>query len=254
MIKCLFYNGFSYSSPHRMWEIHNTIKWNSKIVDKILICCHTNKDYLGYQILDDYNSTISTILIPPPQFEMDISLQDIFKLANTFFHDENIKIFANLDIILSEQFKDLVVEDDTMMLFTDRNSYEVESPSTGWKPLTGANGLKKFNNEFILDSSQFIDYNKEAKDRLSNSYSTWAWKTPKEIPGNLLPGWDNAEGNFLYNLRTAGYKICSGTLLYPTYHNHLSAVKTERFQTNVWKLPKSQLLPTEILKKEEKVC
>lgn len=236
--------GFNYNHSERMNEVYSTIKWNSKIFDSILIACLTESDYDGYKELDGYNSTVMVRRFTDHNLS-EHSHQDNIRLANDTFDASEIKCYSNIDIIFGTECKDISLEDDVCMVLTDRNSYEIETHNGG--PREGADGLKIFNSTGELFPEKFVNYNYECHNRWLVSQSAWLWKTVKPVEGKLITGSNHGEGGFLFNLRSAGYKIVSGALKYPTYHNHLSVVKTNRDKISGYTGQRSEVNPNEVL-------
>jgi hypothetical protein len=242
----IIYDGFKYDDISRMNEIWNTLKWNSKIFDEIVIICNSDQNYDAYSWLNGFNNVIKIIRLDLSE----ITIQNAFQIANRLFGQDTIKCYATLDCIFTDGCKSISVPDDTMLLLTDRNSYEIES-QFGEPIDQQADGLKIFNKDGILDENKFVNYNLTNLDsnfqgRWLVSNSAWIWKSIKPIDGTTIVGNVGAENTLLYYIRIAGYKIQAGGLKYKTYHNHNSNNRTNRRQV-FDSGPKSYVVPSEVL-------
>jgi len=229
-MKIIGYDGFNYNGNEvRLNEIFNTIKWNQKIFDKILIFFHKPDDLNLYK---QFQGVPNIDLRMLPENTPDLSMQDLFNLVNNNSQPEDIKCFSNLDSIFTESWNNVTIADDVFMFLTNRST-EDGSPDGGVGKPSWTEGLDLFNQQGILDPTKFVNYNdpnvpSTIYGRWFFAQCGWSWKTVKPIAGKAFLGHRGAEHVFLREVRNAGYKAMSGALKYPTYHNHASNIRTDR--------------------------
>lgn len=229
-MKIIGYDGFHYNgNQKRLNEIFNTIRWNTKFFDKIIIFFKSKEDANIYESLKNEKNIEFKIL---PKNRSDLNMQDLFHLINENSQLNDIKCFANLDTIFSSSWNTVSIENDVFILLTNRTT-EDGSADGGINKPSWTEGLDLFNHKGILDPTKFVNYNdpnlpKTIKDRWLLAQCGWAWKTIKAIQGKSFLGTRGAEHAFLREIRKAGYKPLSGALKYPTYHNHCSNIRTDK--------------------------
>jgi hypothetical protein len=228
MAKIQIVDGFKYQTKERSDEIFNTIKWNSKIFDKIFILCENQEYYEHYSFLEN-----DTIRVINTQKESLISMQDMFDFINRNSLPEDIKFLSNLDSIYTEKFLNFDVEDDYIYSFTNRS---MRNPNVnGGKDHNSYvreenDGLILFNKDSILDPSWFMSDEEIAQVYWQNAVCGWAWKTVKQLSFNqgCFQCYPQAEQCMMNTFRKSGYKLKSAAIKFPTYHNHGSNEKTEK--------------------------
>lgn len=229
-MKIIGYDGFTYGgNEKRLNEVFNTIRWNTKFFDRILIFFQSTADILVYNSLKFFKN-VEFILLP--ENTPDLSMQDLFNLVNQNSHNDDIKCFSNLDTIFSDTWNSIVIEDDVFLLLTNRTT-EDGSINGGVDKPSWTEGLNLFNQKGVLDPTKFVNYNdpnlpSTLHGRWCVAQCGWAWKTIKPLGGKFFLGTRGAENGFLIEIRKAGYLPRSGALKYPTYHNHCSDIRTNK--------------------------
>ena len=248
-MKIIGYDGFTYNGDKiRLNEILNTLRWNTKYFDKLLIFFKTQKDAEVYESLKIFENVEFKIL---PENTPDLSMQDLFNLVNSNSQENDIKCFTNLDTIFSDSWNSVSIDNDVFMFLTNRSTEDGSSDGGVNKP-SWTEGLNLFNQQGILDPTKFINYNDNVLPSIYGRWFLaqcgWAWKTIKPISGKAFLGHRGAESAFLREVRKASYKPFSGALKYPTYHNHCSNFRTDRQMTIVdAAVDLGRLYPSEVL-------
>lgn len=227
MAKIQIVDGFKYQTKERSEEIFNTIKWNSKIFDKIFILCERLDYYEHYSFLQS-----NEIRVINTQKESLISMQDMFDFINRNSLSEDIKFLSNLDSIYTEQFSNFDVEDDYVYSFTNRSmrNPNVNGGVDHHSYVREENdGLILFNRDGILDPNWFMGDEEIGGVYWQNAVCGWAWKTVKPLSFNkgCFQCYPQAEQCMMNTFRNSGYKLKSAAIKFPTYHNHGSNEKTE---------------------------
>lgn len=230
MKRVLSIDGFRYRTEERLKEIKNTLLWNSKFFDTIHIWCQETADYDAFV---EFNS--ENIVVHNLNREKMISMKELYDFTNEVTENDDYKFFANSDTTFGEEIKNYECGDDWFILFTNRS---MRDPNVGQKPeaykLSENDGLVLFNRDKILDKNWFQD-DSTIKRFAINAHCGWSWKTKKIIEeGDCFLGYRGGENCFLSRVLDAGYSPKSGVLKYPTYHNHRTSEKTERFQVQVY--------------------
>jgi len=227
MAKIQVIDGYKYNTEERSQEIFNTIKWNSKVFDKIFILCEKIEYFEHYEFLN--NEVIKVINLNKNEF---ISMQDMFEFININSLPEDIKFISNLDGIYSEKFKELEVEEDCVYSFTNRS---MRNPNiNGGKDHTSYvreenDGLNIFNRDGVLDPNWFMSDEELSFRYWMNAVCGWAWKTIKPLTyeRKCFQCYSQAEQCMMDTFRNSGYRLKSAAFKFPTYHNHGSNEKTE---------------------------
>lgn len=229
MRKVLSIDGFRYKTVDRLNEIKNTLRWNSKYFDVIHVWCQEPADYEAFV---EFNS--EKIIIHNLDRQYGISMKDLYDFTNEVSSDEDYKFFANSDTTFGDEISDYICEDNWFILFTNRS---MRDPKIGQNPqayqLSENDGLVLFNRDGILDPSWFQD-DESIKSFAINAHCGWSWKTKKPVQeGDCYLGTRGGENCFLTRIFEAGFDPKAGVLKYPTYHNHRTSEKTDRFNTQV---------------------
>jgi len=226
MRKILSIDGFRYKTEERLNEIKNTLRWNSKFFDIIHVWC---QEVLDYEKFEEFNSE-KIIVHNLSRVDM-ISMKDLYDFTNEVSTDEDFKFFANSDTTFGEQIMEYDCPDDWFILFTNRS---MRDPQIGQNPeayqLSKDDGLILFNRDGILDTNWFQN-DESIKPFAISAHCGWSWKTKKEMPkGNCYLGTQGGENCFLNQMISSGFIPKAGVVKYPTFHNHRTNEKTERFQ------------------------
>jgi len=227
MAKIQVIDGFKYQTKERSEEIFNTIKWNSKIFDKIYILCENQEFFEHYFFLQ--NDVIRVINTNKNGL---ISMQYMFDFVNNNSLSTDIKFISNLDSIYTEKFHELDVEDNYVYSFTNRSmrNPNVNEGRDHHSYVREENdGLVMFNRDGNLDPNWFM-----RNDEISHVYwqvavCGWAWKSvkPLSFDKECFQCYPQAEQCMMHCFRNSGYNLKSAAIKYPTYHNHGSNEKTE---------------------------
>lgn len=229
MKKVLSIDGFRYKTKERLDEIKNTLRWNSKFFDIIHIWCQETLDYDAFKEFDS-----EKIVVHDLNREKMISMKELYDFTNEVSNDEDYKFFANSDTTFGEEIKNYHCEDDWFILFTNRS---MRNPNIGQNPegyqLSENDGLVLFNRDGIIDRNWFQD-DVSIKSFAINAHCGWSWKTKKNIgESGCFLGYQGGENCFLTKIFEAGFNPKAGVIKYPTYHNHRTSEKTDRFNTRV---------------------
>ncbi len=227
MKKIQIIDGYRYKTVERNEEIFNTIKWNSKVFDKIFILCENSEYYNHYKILE--NDIINVIDYQKNSF---IPMQEMFEFVNNNSHPEDIKFLTNLDSIYTEKFHDLDVEDDCVYSFTNRS---MRNPNINNGIGHGSyvreenDGLNLFNRDNILNPDWFMKDEEIKQGYWNVAVCGWAWKTVKDLSNtqHCFQCYPQAEQCMMSAFTNNGYKLKSAAIKFPTYHNHGSNEKTD---------------------------
>jgi hypothetical protein len=227
MNKIQVIDGYKYQTPERSQEIFNTIKWNSKIFDKIFILCENSEYFDHYSFLQD--DTIRVINTRKNEF---ISMQDMFDFANANSLAEDIKFLSNLDSIFTKQFNSLDVEEHYVYSFTNRsmrNPYVNEGRDHHSYVRAENDGLILFNRDGNVDPNWFMRDEEISHRYWQNAVCGWAWKTvkPLNFEKSCFQCYPQAEQCMMHAFRVSGYNLKSAAIKFPTYHNHGSNEKTQ---------------------------
>lgn len=227
MRRILSIDGFRYKTSDRLNEIKNTLRWNSQFFDLIHVWC---QETLDYEKFVEFNS--DKIIVHNLNRGEMISMKDLFDFTNQVSEDDDYKFFANSDTTFGEEIVNYSCPDDWFILLTNRS---MRDPNIGHKPegyhLSENDGLMLFNRDGILDKNWFQN-DESIGPYAITSHCGWSWKTKKEInEGKCYLGTQGGENCFLTQIFRAAYKPKAGVLKYPTYHNHRTNEKTERFQS-----------------------
>ena len=178
MSKIQILDGFKYNTEKRNDEIFNTIKWNSKIFDRIHILCENSDYYKHYQTLQ--SSVIEVINLNRDGF---VSMQEMVEFINNKSKHDDIKFLSNLDSIFTSQINELDVEDGCVYTFTNRSMRNPNiNNGIGHESYIREDndGLILFNRDNILDPNWFMK-NSELVVYWPNAVCGWVWKEIKEL-------------------------------------------------------------------------
>jgi hypothetical protein len=227
MAKIQVVDGFKYSTQERNEEIFNTIRWNTKVFDKIYILCENLQYFEHYFPLQN-----DVVRVVNTEKNSLISMQYMFDFINRNSLPEDIKFISNVDSIYTENFVNFDVEDDYVYSFTNRsmrnpnvndgrdhNSYVREEND----------GLILFNRDGILDKNWFMRDEEISTKYWHSAVCGWAWKNikPLSFEKECFQCYPQAEQCMMHCFRNSGYKLKSAAIKFPTYHNHGSNEKTE---------------------------
>jgi len=227
--KILSVDGFRYKTLERLSEIKNTLKWNSKFFDEIHVWCQEQEDYDAFKELES-----NLIILHNLNWTKMITMKELFDFTNQVSSDSDYKFFANSDTTFGEEIINYDCEDNWFILFTNRSMRDPSIGQTHDAYVQSENdGLILFNRDGLLDTNWFQDDN-SIRNYAINAHCGWSWKTKKIIEeSHCLLGTQGGENCFLSNILKTGYKPKAGVIKYPTYHNHRTNERTERFNTRV---------------------
>jgi hypothetical protein len=225
MKKILSIDGFRYKTKERLDEVKNTLRWNSKFFDLIHVWCQENADYDAFKEFDS-----EKIIVHNLNREKMISMKDLYDFTNEVSSDDDYKFFANSDTTFGEEIMNYNCEDNWFILFTNRS---MRDPSIGQFPngyqISDNDGLVLFNRDGIVDKNWFQD-DDSIKNYAINAHCGWSWKTKKNInEGDCYLGTQGGENCFLTKIFESGFDPKAAVVKYPTYHNHRTSEKTDRF-------------------------
>jgi hypothetical protein len=226
MRKIQVIDGYKYNTQDRSDEIFNTIKWNSKIFDKIFILCENTEYYEHYVVLQ--NEVIEVINLNQNNF---ISMQEMFEFINKNSSSDDIKFLTNLDSIFTERFKEIDVEDGYVYSFTNRSMRNPNiNGGIGHESYVRDenDGLVIFNRDGIVDPKWFQKDEEMMVNYIHNAVCGWAWKTVNNLTytDECFQCYPEAEQCLMFTFRNSGYRLKSAAIKYPTFHNHGSNEKT----------------------------
>lgn len=229
MNKIQVIDGFKYKTDERNAEIFNTIKWNSKIFDKIFILCENTDYFEHFKILE--SDVIQVINLNEDGF---ISMQRMFNFVNENSNSEDLKFLSNIDGIYTEQFHELTIEDDCIYTFNNRSlrnpKYYNGFGHSSYIREEG-DGLDMFNKLGILDPTWFMkDQELDGGNYWRKGVCGWAWRTVKNLNTDhemCYQCYPQAEQCMMSVFRNSGYVLKNAGMKFPTYHNHGSNEKTE---------------------------
>ena len=225
MKKILSIDGFRYKTKERLDEIKNTLMWNSKFFDTIHIWCQENSDYDAFKEFDSEKIAVHNL-----DRENMISMKELYDFTNEVSNDEDYKFFANSDTTFGEEIINYSCEDNWFILFTNRSMRDpiIGQNANGYQ-LSENDGLILFNKDLIIDKTWFQD-DDSIRNYAVNSHCGWSWKSKKLMgEGNCFLGTQGGENCFLTKIFESGFDPKVGVIKYPTYHNHRTNEKTERF-------------------------
>ena len=229
MKKILTIDGFIYPNEERKLECINTLRWNSNIFDKIFIMAENknNEDYWN-TVINNYkikNILVKNTDIPHPTCKQQ------YDFCNQNSTAKDLKFFANIDTIYTKDITKLekLNLNNKFITFTNRSmrnsggSYKVED----------GDPLDIFNKTLELTSFGWDSYDKNSS-LIRVAHCGWGWKDLKEMPeyGAML-GKPGGENKLLRQVRSCEYQVISAALICPTYHNHRSDVRTERYNERI---------------------
>jgi hypothetical protein len=227
--KILSIDGFRYKTKERLDEIKNTLMWNSKFFNTIHIWCQENADYDAFKEFES-----EKIVVHKLNREKMISMKELYDFTNEVSNDEDYKFFANSDTTFGEEIINYNCDDDWFILFTNRS---MRDPNIGQAPngyqLSENDGLMIFNRDLIIDKTWFQD-DDSIRNYAISAHCGWSWKSKKIIEeSNCYLGTQGGENCFLTKIFESGFNPKAGVIKYPTYHNHRTNEKTERFNIGV---------------------
>lgn len=227
--KVLSVDGFRYKTSERLSEVKNTLKWNSKFFDEIHVWCQEQEDYDSFKELQS-----DVVILHNLNWGKMISMKELFDFTNQVSSDSDYKFFANSDTTFGEEILNYNCEEDWFILFTNRSMRDPSIGQTHDAYVQSENdGLVLFNRDGFLDRNWFQDDN-SIRSYAINAHCGWSWKTKKNIEeGDCYLGTQGGENCFLSNILKSGYKPKAGVTKYPTFHNHRTNERTERFNTRV---------------------
>jgi len=225
MKRILSIDGFRYKTKERLDEIKNTLIWNSKFFDTIHIWCQENADYEAFKEFDS-----EKIIVHNLNRDKMISMKELYDFTNEVSNDDDYKFFANSDTTFGEKIVNYECDENMFILFTNRS---MRDPNIGQThdayKLSENDGLVLFNRDGIIDKTWFQD-DDSIRPYALNAHCGWSWKSKKPIEeGGCYLGYQGGENCFLSQIINAGFDPKAGVTKYPTYHNHRTSEKTERF-------------------------
>jgi hypothetical protein len=227
MARIQIVDGFKYATKERNEEIFNTIRWNSKVFNKIFILCENQEYFEHYSPLQ--NDVVRVVNTNKNSF---ISMQHLFNFVNQNSLPEDIKFISNIDSIYTEDFLTLDVENDYIYSFTNRSmrNPNVNGGKDHHSYVREKNdGLNLFNRDGVLDKNWFMSDEEISYTYWQVAVCGWAWKSVKPLSyeKECFQCYPQAEQCMMHCFRNSGYNLKSAAIKYPTYHNHGSNEKTE---------------------------
>lgn len=224
--KVLGLDGFIYPSEKRNNETKNTLLWNARIFNEVMIMCANEEqseyweeltkglDNVETQITNDHN----------PTFKFCI------EYIGRNFGSDPIKIFANLDTTFTKDIEKLKEKNLENVLFTFTNRCQRRDN----KPLDElGDPLDRFNKTLnlydIISEDIWPPPGNQSGGKWQSAQCGWGWKTIRNlVDSNCRLGEGGAEGEIISMFESSGYNLRSAALLCPTYHNHKCRDLTDR--------------------------
>lgn len=230
MKKILTVDGFIYNNEERITECKNTFRWNSNLFDAIYIMCEDLNQFAFWtNVVDEYKlfnvyPEITNIQRPSCKQQMDF--------CNTKGDSNTLRFFANIDTLYTDSINKLKNYNFENTFFTFSNR-AMRNYNGEYKPMEG-DPLDVFNKTLSLDFTKFDYYSKEKPGPICVAHCGWAWIGIKETPemGAYL-GKPGGENRLLRQVRAGGYQVRSAAIICPTYHNHRSDIRTERYNERI---------------------